>query len=510
MRKKLQRISQSGGSRKRFSFCLLLFASLGWLSSVASAQAYLYDQAGLATGNNPSGVAVADFNGDGRPDLAVANQKDNTVSVILTNAAGSFASKTDYQVGAAPVALISADFNGDHIPDLAIVNSGDNTISVLLGVGGGKFGSPVTYATGTTPTGIVAADFNSDAKIDLAVLNHADSTVSFLYGNGDGTFGAPSTTAVVQNPIAIVSGDFNGDTMPDLAVVNATGSLTLLLNSGNGVFAATTMGTGSSAGGLVTGDFNADGNLDLAVTDPTDEQLVILIGNGSGGFQAQLTSLNIAPVSIAAGDFNNDGKLDLAVGAGSDYPSLILLLLGNGDGSFQPPLQTGFTAAPSPIAVSDFNNDGDLDLVTLDAVDNLVTVLLGNGKGNIGDHTDLGLPFSAGIAGSAVADFNGDGKVDFAVATFSQNAQSIEGSVLVLLGNGNGTFQQPISTQVPNIGLGQMAAGDFRGDGNVDLADSESGFSISVVLGNGNGTFGAPISDPVTDRRAEPAGVGGW
>src|SRR5436309_384546 len=161
-------------------FALLL--GLALLTQALSAQTYLYYQAGVGVGNKPSGIVVADLNGDGILDLAVANESDDTVSVVLSRPNGSFAPKVDYNVGAAPVALVCGDFNGDHIPDLAVVNSQDNTVSVLLGTGGGTFNSHVTYPTGTSPIAIVAADFSGDNKLDLAVANKGDGTVSVLPG----------------------------------------------------------------------------------------------------------------------------------------------------------------------------------------------------------------------------------------------------------------------------------------------------------------------------------------
>lgn len=194
-------LEQRTSISSRLFILLLVFAAL---SRMVSAQTYLYSRTGLGVGNKPSGIALADLNGDGRLDVAVANKSDNSVSVVLSRSDGSFAPKVDYLVGTAPVALVSGDFNGDHIPDLAVVNSQDNTVSILLGVGDGTFNSQVTYPTGTLPVAIVTADFNGDKKLDLAIANQADGTVSILLGNGDGTFQPQSTAASVPSPNAIV------------------------------------------------------------------------------------------------------------------------------------------------------------------------------------------------------------------------------------------------------------------------------------------------------------------
>ena len=226
---------------------------------------------------------------------------------------------------------------------------------------------------------------------------------------------------------------------------------------------------------------------------------MILLGNGSGGFQSLSTDISIAPITVAVGDFDHNGKLDLAVGAGYGFPSSILILLGNGDGSFQQTISNGFSGPASQMAVGDFNNDNYLDLAVVATIDSAVVLFLGHGNGSIGGHVDLALPTSGGIAGAAAADFNGDGKLDVSVAQFDQNGQAITGFITVFPGNGDGTFQPLVSTQVPSIGIGQMVAGDFNGDGKVDIATARpaNNGDILVVLGNGDDTFGNPISSPV-------------
>lgn len=157
-------------------FGMLLLA----LSVTAFGQTYLYNQAVAGTGKSPVAVVAGDFNRDGQLDLAVVNQNDNTVSVILSTTGGSFASKVDYPVGASPVAIVSGDFNGDGSLDLAVVNSQDNTISTLLGSATGLFSPQQTFPTGAMPVSIVAVDLNSDKRLDLATANQTDGTVSVL------------------------------------------------------------------------------------------------------------------------------------------------------------------------------------------------------------------------------------------------------------------------------------------------------------------------------------------
>jgi VCBS repeat protein/HYDIN/CFA65/VesB family protein len=485
---------------------ILLFALFcGSLASIAAGQKYMYNQVALAAGNKPSSVVVADFNGDGRLDLALTNEGDNTVSILLSKPDGSFAPKVDYPVGNAPVQLISSDFNGDGKADLAVINSKDNTLSILLGVGDGTFLTQVTYPTGAMPIAITNADFNGDKHMDLAVANQTDGTISIFFGNPDGTFISQTPVVVAgTTPISIASGDLNGDGKPDLLLLssgsgNTPGSLSLLTNHGNGTFASPSSLLTGSLGAMAVGDFNRDGSLDIAVTVPPSDLVYILQGNGTGSFQTRSlsvgNSLGAPAGAIVVGDFNHDGNLDLAI----SEIYFVAIYLGNGDGTFQPALPSGLPASPTvpTLAVGDFNNDGLPDLAIAIQDYNVALVVLGNGDGTLGSRADTSLPTSGGMGGSVAADLNGSGKQDLAIVQFNQPQQSpIQGFVTSLLGNGDATFQAPTSTPMSDIGIDGTVSADFNGDGHADIAtasvDADGG--LAVFLGTGSGTFGPPIS----------------
>ncbi len=351
----------------------------------------------ISVGNYPNTVVEGDFNGDGKPDLAVANQNSNTVTILLGNGDGTFtqAPGSPITVGSAPDGIAVGDFNGDGKLDLAVANEGSNTVTILLGNGDGTFtqapSSPI--AVGTGPQAIAAGDFNADGKLDLAVADGANglnSHVTILLGNGDGTFTqAPgSPIAVGTGPDALAVGDFNGDGKLDLAVANAVSSnVTILLGNGDGTF---TQAPGSPISvdlgpdGIVAGDFNGDGKLDLAVAASGISHVDILLGNGDGTFTpapGSPVTVGLAPAAITAADFNGDGKLDLATASRDN--DAVTLLLGNGDGTFSTLAGTAIGAttggAPSSLIAGDFNGLGRLGLATANEVGtggNSVSILL--------------------------------------------------------------------------------------------------------------------------------------
>jgi len=437
-------------STPSFYFFLLLFV-YGALSSTAAAQKYLFGRADFGAGNAPSFVAVGDFNGDGEQDLAVTNIADNTVSIFLGKRGATFATKVDYPTGHGPTSVTVGDFDGDGKLDLAVTNNDGgtgNSVSILLGNGDGTFRHHVDYSTAFGPIFVVASDLNKDHKLDLVVSTQS-GFVSILLGNGNGTFASH-----VDYP------DANG--------------------GGGG---------GSTA---VVGDFNKDGKLDLAIADPSDNAVSVLLGNGDGTFQTFIeyaTAIN--PTSVAAGDFNRDGKLDLAVTA--TVPGTASILLGNGDGTFQNHVDYQVGSTPSFIATADLNGDGKLDLV----VDNQnctnspcgfgsISILLGNGDGTFQPHVDYG---TGTFPSFAIADFNGDGRLDLAIAHQNCIFSPCGAAVSILLGNGNGTFPREVAYAV-GTAPGSLATADFNRDGRLDLAVANSVVgTISILLGKGDGTF---------------------
>jgi hypothetical protein len=316
----------------------------------------------FAVGNDPRDVAEADFNGDGRPDLVVVNRADNTVSVLLNttapgSAAVSFATPQTFAVGTQPYAVEVGDFNGDGRPDLAVANFGSGTVSVLLnttapGSAAVSFAAQQTFAAGNAPYDVVVADFNGDGRADIAVVNGLNNTVSVLLdtttaGATAASFTAPQTFAVDSSPVFVTAADLNGDGRPDLAVANGgSNTVSVLLNttapgSGSVSFAShQTFATGNGPTGITSADLDGDGRADLAVADYYGNTLSVLVnttaaGSKTASFAAgQSFAVGSFPYDVVAADFNGDGRPDLAiVNSQSSNPSTVSVL-GNTTAAF--------------------------------------------------------------------------------------------------------------------------------------------------------------------------------
>ncbi len=475
------------------SFVILLTAAVAVLCPVAEAQVYLFGLADFQASNNPSGVVIGDFNGDGRPDMAVSDSQNNLVTILLGSANGGFVAGATYSMGSGASALAAEDFNGDKKLDLAVVNTNSGTVSILLGNGDGTFQSRTDYPVGQNAIGIVAADFNSDGKIDLATISAADSSIAILLGKGDGSFEVQALIPVPSAPATLLGGDVNGDGKIDLVISNYgyPGITTVLVSKGDGTFKQVQSQNPGYASAVAVGDFNRDGKLDTIFVA---NGVYLSLGNGDGSFQTPVAISNASNQygsPLLVGDFNHDHKLDIAMTG-------VWVMLGNGDGTFKDPILS--SSGAQPLAVFDFNGDGEPDLaaLTVNTSPNSVAILLGNGNGSFMDTTTVtaaSTPYGTG--GTVAADFNGDGKLDLAVA----EGNYPNGQVSVELGKGNGTFGQPIvsalSTNATNPLF--MLAADFNGDGKSDLAILDSNTSgFEVVLGGGDGTFGPPVFTPLS------------
>src|ERR1700733_12424014 len=386
----------------------------------------------------------------------------NPMLLSITKPTASVAfNETDMDLGenpGQPGAIATADFNGDGQPDLAVSEPCEalppcnpqsaGNVKILLGRPDGTFFVASSVAVSNLPTALATGDFNGDGKIDIAVANYGAATVTILLNDGHGKFTpVPTTVPVDQLPNSIAVGDFNRDGKLDLAVANSvanctpapvgctTNAVSIRLGRGDGTFVAapSITGTGATNDRVTTVDLNRDGILDLVLDVEATPSVLVYIGQGDGTFSAIASPPTLAygqPGSFA--DVNGDGRLDM-VGAAGVFPdfnqSILATDLGNGNGLFH-------SGPQSPVAE---------------------------------DITARGL----------LADFNGDGKLDFAGPGFPDDHYDF------FLGNGHGAFQLTSSTPVPHLSLSGVVVGDFNGDGKLDLATvtgAYQGGTVSVLL----------------------------
>ena len=330
----------------------------------------------LNAGTLPVGLVAADFNGDGKFDLVVANFTSNNLSIFLNNGSGGFGAPANHSAGPFPSSIVAADFNGDGRVDLAVTDSGFDDVSILLGNGNGNFGFPNRFSVGANPSAIVASDFNGDGRVDLAVANADTDDVSILRGNGAGGFTTMPSIPVGGAPLALTAGDFSGDGKQDLAVANfVDDSVSILLGNGSGGFTnSPSLATGAAPISLVVGDFNGDGKSDIAAANGSSDDVSVFLGDGTGGFAAAIFyDAGASPEAIAKGDFNGDGNLDLVVANGNSDD--VSVFLNDGSGSFLSAVSFSVNITPSAFAVADLNGDGLLDLAVTNSDSNDVSIL---------------------------------------------------------------------------------------------------------------------------------------
>jgi hypothetical protein len=351
--------------------------------------------------------------------------------------------------GAASTAITNGDFNGDGKADLAVANQDSYNVGILLGNGDGTFSAATSFSAGYSPRAITNGDLNGDGRLDLVVGNETGNDVSVLMGNGDGTFQAAISNGTIDRPEHIAIADLNLDGKPDLAVAGFGGHVFVLTGNGNGTFQTpVSYGTGPASTSVTVGDFNKDGKPDLAAANQDGGNLSVLINSGNGSFAAAMNYATAPyPVYINAGDFNQDGNLDLVTADIGPYSNGYIsgngfasVLLGNGDGTFQGTVNYAVGTVPYSVAVCDLNQDGLPELIVANAYSNTISVLGGNGNGTFNaamnfSSGDPSLPYAVSLG-----DFNGDGKPDIATANF------IDGSASVLINQTTASLVSAIPT----------------------------------------------------------------
>lgn len=412
-----------------------------------------------------------------------------------------------FRVGDEPIDVIGGDFNGDGHTDLAVANQKSNTISVLLNKSGTGFLPSANVPTGSEPTAIVSGDFNKDGRIDLATANLGDGAgqVSFLTGNGTGGFKAPVSIAITSSPSrfaaaafgaspsSLSAGDFNQDGNLDLAVSNIGGNALVLRGNGNGTFQEPTELNAPGQFSILAADLNRDGALDVITNG------MVLLNDGAGNFPTSAKlSTDIHSNLIRAGDINGDTIPDLVTA--NESSNSVTALLGRGNGSFQTARHYIVGDGPREIMIEDLDGNGTMDLAISNLRSNHLSILLGTGDGNfIGSQAFTSTSHATQITNqAALADFDGDGLLDLAAANLSGT-----GDAAILKGQAFGKFSAPVV--LTDQHGGKVVAADFNADTKPDLAFVQQGRpgggndSIEVWFGTGNLTFGSPTTLTLPD-----------
>ncbi|CAF3577720.1 unnamed protein product [Adineta steineri] len=456
----------------------------------------------LSTGYDsvPYSLVVSDLNNDGKLDIIVANHGTNNIGILAGQGNGTFEIQVIISTGyeSQPYSVAVYDLNNDTYMDIVVACSGLNTIDVLLGFGNGSFTIPYKYSTNNNsfPLSLAIGDFDNDNQLDIAVASYQGESVGIFFGYGNGFFRDQMIFFSVDynfNPYSIAAGDFNGDNRLDIAVVNYDYNyVDIVLTYRNYTFLSQntySKGTQSYPGSVAVADFNNDKLLDIAVANYGTNNIDIFLGYSNGtSLSTQITYStgdNSHPNAVTIGDFNNDKQVDIVVANSGTNNIGIFLSYGNGSFSSQTTYSTGTDSLPLDLAVGDFNNDGQLDVVVANYWGFTIGIFLGYGNGTFSTQQiyptgNLSRPRSV-----AIGDFNNDSRLDIAVANYGGY------NVGVFLGYGNGAFADQISYLAP-IGTGpyDIAIGDLNNDNHQDIIITLlTGQSILIFFGYGNGTF---------------------
>src|SRR6202453_583483 len=482
----------------------------------------------------PAGVSAivsvtGDFNKDGKKDIAT-----NSGQILLGNNDGTFTLQPNVLInqsfsttgGPGVVGVAAGDFNHDGNIDLAFSNQNAVTVDVYLGHGDGTFSYGSSYAAVYGANNLVSTDLDGDGAADIFLGTYAgngfaaDQTSAGMFqsflGRGDGTFAAapayiplcPGATGINFFDVA----DFDGDTKPDMVTIDADNTngpyLSVELGNGDGTFKTqppipltADFSPAGQVGGFLAADVDGDGKSDVVFARANNAQqaiISVLIGKGTGGFTAQVDYDVPAPVvALVALDLNGDKKPDLAFigNPGNSFPptaTILYVMLNNGDGKFAAPVQVDAKPVLGSLAVGDVTGDGVPDLVATasgDVTNNIAGatyLYVSKGNGTLAAAQTL----SGGMfpTAAAIADMNGDGKLDIVV---SGSTTITTGYVNVLVNNGGGTFTTATAAPTDDASPSSVAVADLNADGKPDVVLSGCcGLAFSVYLqGDGDGTF---------------------
>jgi hypothetical protein len=341
----------------------------------------------LPTGSGPTGLAVADLTGDGKPDIVTANSSAATVSLLVNQGqrpfgSVTFATKQDFAVAAGPVAVAIADLDGDGKPDVAVACASADVVTILSGTASPALGARTDVPVAKTPSSIAIGDLNKDGRPDIVVAAQGANVVTVLLAQPNGGY-ARTDIPVGAIPRGVALLDANGDGKLDIVTANqGSSTITLLLGDGTGAFPTRrdfAVGPGPVA--LRVADVNGDGHPDVVTANAGNDTVSVMLGDGLGSFASkgdQSTGLlAISDVVVAHAGFPGSEQDLIVTGAGSDS---LGIYFGDGTGAFTlHPASFATLRGPAGVAAADVDGNGIMDFVVTCSQDDVVRVILGPG-----------------------------------------------------------------------------------------------------------------------------------
>ncbi|CAF4701818.1 unnamed protein product [Rotaria sp. Silwood1] len=447
--------------------------------------------------SRPYSLVVNDFNNDNYLDVAVANYGTNNIGIFLGNKNGTFDNQKVFSLNASrPFFITIGDFNNDNRTDIVVANSDTDTIGILLGNGHASFQNQITYSTGydSHPYALVVGDFNKDNQLDIAVANYGTDNIGVFLGYGDGNFANQKTytTTLNSNPSSIAVGDLNNDNSLDIIVTHSgTGKIGIFLGYEDGTFTAQTtfsISSNSRPYHITIGDFDKDNQLDVVVVDSENDQIHILLQYNNRTFATTTTYDGIyrsRPFFVAVTDFNNDNQPDIVI-ANSDTNNLLILhQYFIKPSARQTMYSIGKDSRPSSVVIYDLNNDNRLDLLVNNFNNDSLLLLTGNDNGSFEQVTTYSTGNKSAPKYLCIGDFNNDNRMDIVTANYGSD------SIGILLAQDNGTFSDAITYFVSHGSKPwSVAVGDFNNDSRLDVVTANHGSGgLGILLGHGHGTF---------------------